>query len=76
MDIRKIVLIEPKSPGLHIYSRVKIIRLSLPSLASILKEIGCEVKIYAEEIAPINWSAIKEADLVGISSLLQQWKKH
>jgi radical SAM superfamily enzyme YgiQ (UPF0313 family) len=69
MKIEKIVLIEPKSPGLHVFSKVKLIRLSLPSLASVLKEIDCKVKIYFEEIAPINWLDIKSADLIGISSL-------
>ncbi|MFQ6082389.1 MAG: B12-binding domain-containing radical SAM protein [Candidatus Aminicenantia bacterium] len=68
MRIEKIVLIEPKAANFHIYSKIKIIRLALPSLAAILKEIGCEVKIYAEEISPINWFEVKEADLVGISS--------
>ncbi|MCP2618754.1 B12-binding domain-containing radical SAM protein, partial [Candidatus Aminicenantes bacterium AC-335-A11] len=67
--IEKVVLIEPKSPGLHVFSKVRLIRLSLPSLAPILKEIGCEVKIYFEEIAPLNWQDVKSADLIGISSL-------
>ncbi len=69
MKIKKVILIEPKAPGLHVFSKVRLIRLSLPSLASILKEIGCEVKIYFEEITQINWQDIKNADLIGISSL-------
>ncbi len=65
----KIVLIEPKSHGYHVFSGIILPRLGLPLLGSILKSIGHKVKIFCEEIKAINWNEIKAADVVGISTI-------
>lgn len=65
----KIVGIEPKSPGLHVFSKWAIPRLGLPILGAILSQAGNEVKIFVEEIAKIDWSEVSSADLVMISTI-------
>lgn len=65
----KVVLIEPKSPGYHVFSGINLPRLGLPQLGSILKSLNHRVKIFCEEIKSINWDEIKSADVVGISTI-------
>ncbi|MDD5659268.1 MAG: radical SAM protein [Actinomycetota bacterium] len=67
--IKKIVLIETKSPGLHVFSAAKLPRLGIALIATILNKNGFDVKAYCEDFAPINYNEIKSADLVGISSI-------
>ena len=67
--INKIVLVEPRAPGYHVYSRVALPRLGLPQLASIMKRGGySDVTIYCEDLAPLNHEDICSADFVGIST--------
>ncbi len=65
----KITLIEPRSPGVHVFSKVKVPRLGLPILGTILKSSGHEVRIYVEEIQAPQLSRVAESDLVGISTI-------
>ncbi len=65
----KIVLIEPKSPDLHIYSRFKLPRLGLLILGAMMRDRGWEVDWIFEEIRRIDFPSVREADLVGISSI-------
>jgi len=68
--IEKVVLIEPKSPGFHVFSKFKLPRLGLPLLGAMLKkELGIQVKIYFQEITKIDWNEVMNADLVGISTI-------
>jgi len=67
--MQKIVLVEPRAPGHHVYSRVRLPRLGLPLLAAILKREGySNVTIYCEDIAPIDLEDVCRADFVGIST--------
>ncbi len=69
MRIKKIVLVEPGAPGYHVYSRVALPRLGLPMLAAILRREGyTDIRIYCEDIAPIDLGDVASADLVGIST--------
>jgi radical SAM superfamily enzyme YgiQ (UPF0313 family) len=65
--MRKIVLVEPKSTHLHVYSRVAIPRLGAVLLGTILRNLGYEVQVFIEDIAPIDMRAVLRADLVGVS---------
>lgn len=69
LKIKKVVLIEPRSPGIHFFSFAKMPRLGLPILGAILKKMNLKVKIFCENLAPINWQEIAKADLIGISVL-------
>lgn len=66
--IKKIVMVEPKSPDLHIFSLTPLPRLGNIILGTILKEKGYDVTILVEEIQPIRDEIFDDADLVGISS--------
>jgi len=69
MPIRKIVLVEPGAPGYHVFSRVALPRLGLPMLAAILRRDGyTDIRIYCEDLAPIDIADVAGADLVGIST--------
>lgn len=65
----KIIGIEPKSPGLHVFSKWAIPRLGLPILGAILSQNGHRVKIFVEEISKIDWPEILSADLALISTI-------
>ena len=65
----KIVLIEPASSGLHVYTGFKLPRLGLPIISAILKKLGHTVIIFHEESSPLDWEIIKTADLAGISTI-------
>lgn len=69
MAIRKVVLIEPKTPALHLFAKWALPRLGLPILGAILKRSGIEVKIYFEDVSALDWEDIGSSDLVGISAI-------
>ena len=65
----KIIFIEPKAPGLHVFSRWTIPRLGSLILGTMLKQVGHQVKVFIEEVLRIDWEEIYRADLVGISTI-------
>lgn len=67
--INKVIFIEPKAPGYHIYSKWGLPRLGTPILGTLLKEQGYDVKIFVEEVKGIDFEDIFEADAVGISTI-------
>ena len=64
----KIRLIEPRAPGLNVFDQARLPRLGLPLLGQLLAERGHDVRIYVETLAPVDWSDVAEANLVGFSS--------
>jgi radical SAM superfamily enzyme YgiQ (UPF0313 family) len=69
MNIKQISLIEPKSKNRNLWSLVKQPRLGLIILATILKSKGYNVKVFCENISPIDWDYVYNSDICGISSL-------
>lgn len=65
----KIVAIEPKNVRTHVFSAVKLPRLAMPLLGTILRDLGHEVTVFLEEIAPVREEIVREADLVMISTI-------
>jgi len=65
----EISLIEPKSPGLNVFSKFVMPRLGLPIIGTILKNLGHDVKIYNQDLKPLNHKKIEESDLIGISTI-------
>lgn len=68
MPISRIMLIEPRAPGRHVYSLVKMPRLGLPIIGTQLKKRGYEVKFIYGDLSGIKAADIIGADLVGIST--------
>lgn len=64
----KITLIEPKSPGRHVYSTVKMPRLGLPILGTLLQQAGHQVRLIMGSRRDIRLSEITTADLICIST--------
>ncbi|MFQ5901500.1 MAG: B12-binding domain-containing radical SAM protein [Thermodesulfobacteriota bacterium] len=67
--MKKIVFIEPESPGFHIFSRIPLPRLGTMLLGSILEREGYEVESYVETVGGIDLKRVMEADAVGISTI-------
>jgi len=67
--MNKIVFIEPSPPNFHIFSKFMSPRLGIFILGNLMKQRGWEVEVYVEEMGPIDWTSIKSAQIVGISSI-------
>ncbi len=67
--LKKLVFVEPKSTHLHVYSRVPIPRLGSVLLATIMRAKGYEVRVYIEDIHPVDMNEVLSADLVAISAI-------
>ncbi len=64
-----LVGIEPKAPGMHIFSQTHMPRLGLPLLLTMARQMGHQAVIFCEDIAPIRWEDVARADIVLVSSL-------
>ncbi|NLW91607.1 MAG: radical SAM protein [Syntrophomonadaceae bacterium] len=64
----KVIMIEPKSPGKHVFSTVNMPRLGLPILGTLLKNAGHQVELIMGSRRDISLSHISNADLVAIST--------
>ena len=67
--MKKIILIEPKAPNLHIFSQFALPRLGTLILGTLMKGRGWEVELFVEEIRKVDYDLVKDADLVGISTI-------
>ena len=69
--IRKIVLVQPRQPLPSIIPSELIVmpRYGVPLIATILKNAGYDVTLFVEEIRPINWEILYEADVVMFHAL-------
>ena len=56
--VKKIIFVEPKAPGFHIYSKWSLPRLGAVFMGTILKELGHDVKVYVEEIHRLDKAAL------------------
>ncbi|MDO8507044.1 MAG: radical SAM protein [bacterium] len=72
--IKKVVIIEPKSADRQVYGLFKIPR-GVVLLATILKTLGYEVKVYCEDFAQIDWDDVLSADVVCLSLLTATAKR-
>jgi radical SAM superfamily enzyme YgiQ (UPF0313 family) len=63
------LMVEPKAPGDHVYSIVRLPRLGLPILGTLAKRRGLDVRIAIEEMAPVDFAQVREADLLCISTI-------
>lgn len=68
MDGKKIVLVEARAPGVHVYSAFGVPRLGMPLLATIMRGRGFEVEVYIQEREDVPLEVLRGADLVGVSA--------
>lgn len=64
----KITLVEPRAPGLHVFSRTRLPRLGLPLMATILRDRGHDVNVVVESIKAVVPESLAHSDLLGIST--------
>ena len=67
--MKNIYFIEAKSPGVHIFSRTPIPRLGTIIMATILKNMGYNTKVFIEDISNPDWGLMEDADMICISSI-------
>jgi len=65
----KLVLIEPRSSNLHIFSQFPLPRLGPLLLGTIMRQRGWDVELFVEECRSLSASALRDADVVGISTI-------
>lgn len=63
---KRIVVIESRSPGKHVFSKIFLPRLGVVLLGTILKK-KYDVAVMIENFQELDWKIIKEADIVVIS---------
>ncbi len=64
----KIRLIEPAPPSINLLSYGFYPRLGLPIIGAALKAAGHDVRIYCQQVAPLDLEDVCSADLIGIST--------
>jgi radical SAM superfamily enzyme YgiQ (UPF0313 family) len=62
-------MVEPKAPGNHVYSIIRLPRLGLPILGTLASRRGIDVRIVIEEMKPVDFAEVLEADLLCISTI-------
>ena len=67
--MKNIYFIETKSPGSHIFSFTSLPRLGSILLGTIFKNRGYNARVFIEDISPLEWSLLDDADMVCISSI-------
>ena len=65
--LKRIWLVEPPAPDLHVFSHSDLPRLGLPILGTILKQNGYDVTIFTPRSGPVDPLELAQGDLVGIS---------
>ncbi len=64
----RIRLVEPRPSGHNVYNVALLPRLGLPLMGKMLADVGHDVRVYCEMLAPVDLEDCLRADLVGISS--------
>ncbi len=67
--MKKIVFIEPKPPGEHIFTQFALPRLGILILATMMKNRGWDAQLIVEDLTSIDYNALSDADIVGISTI-------
>ena len=67
--MNKIVFIEPKPAGEHIFTQFALPRIGIFILATMMKNRGWDARILVEDITSIDYKEFSDADIVGISTI-------
>ena len=69
MNIKKIAFIEAGTPDFQMLGKFKMPRVGSALLATMLRDMGYQVRAFVEDIAPVDWQYVRGADLVCISTI-------
>jgi anaerobic magnesium-protoporphyrin IX monomethyl ester cyclase len=67
--MKKIIFIEPKPSGGHIFSRFALPRIGIFILATMMKNRGWSAEVIIEDLQVVEHDALTDADIVGISTI-------
>jgi anaerobic magnesium-protoporphyrin IX monomethyl ester cyclase len=67
--IQQVALIEPRPPGIHVFTGIRLPRLGLPILATQLERMGVKARAFVESLAPIDWQYVRESQAVFLSAV-------
>lgn len=67
--MKRIIIIEARALGYHIYTRVVIPRLGAILIGTILRDLGYEVDVFIEDLLEPTDEELFSADLVAISTI-------
>ena len=65
----KITFIEPRATGIHVYSRFRMPRMGLPTMATAARELGHTVRLYIEDVGKVDFRAACDSDLVCVTTI-------
>ncbi len=65
----KVCFIEAKSPGAHVFSAFPIPRLGTVLLATILKGLGYDTRVFIEDVEAPDWNEVDSCKVIGISTI-------
>jgi len=65
----KITFIEPRAPGIHVFTKFKIPRMGMPTMATRARELGHTVRVYVEDVSKVDFRAACDADLVCVGTI-------
>ena len=65
----RVALVEASAASTHVYSRVYLPRVGIPTLAALVKELGHECEVWFQAMSPVDAERLSQFDIVGIGSL-------
>ncbi|MBN1345693.1 MAG: B12-binding domain-containing radical SAM protein [Phycisphaerae bacterium] len=65
----RIALVEASSRSTHVYSKVYLPRVGIPTLGAILKQRGYECDVWFQAMSPVTKEQLEGYDIVGIGSI-------
>jgi radical SAM superfamily enzyme YgiQ (UPF0313 family) len=65
----RITFIEPRAAGIHVYTKFKMPRMGLPTMATSARELGHTVRVYIEDVAKVDLRAAYDSDLMCITTI-------
>ena len=71
LPVRKVCIIQAEQPFPNILDRSLVImpRYGVPLIATILRDAGYDVTLFVEDVWPINWGILLQADVVCFHTL-------
>jgi radical SAM superfamily enzyme YgiQ (UPF0313 family) len=65
----KITFIEPRAAGIHVFTRFRMPRMGVPTMATAARDLGHTVHVYIEDVAKVDLRAAYESDLICITTI-------
>lgn len=64
-----ITFIEPRAAGIHVYSRFRMPRMGVPTMATRARDLGHTVRVYIEDVGRVDFRAAYDSDLICLTTI-------